>query len=214
MWNEDLLILPAIRSTIGILARIAIIGLMLNAVLAVAEIVLLSAGGLRLGIICGMTSSLILSLEAVVLCLLAAWCHRVLLFQRGYLFTGCLAGGVAILSMAGTSCRIYSLLTDKLLLVNQGLLPMLICVFLLLIHLFNLPNMAAASLWLKIRLGIFPLLLMGVYICDQPGLILIAGIGKLMLWVLLAGPLRQLADLAPCIISMPPTENSSDEEQS
>lgn len=214
MWNEDFLILPAVKGTIGSLARITLIGLMLSAVLSVAEIWLLSSGNLRIGIICGVAGSLLLAFEAVFLSLLAAWCHRVLLFQRGYLLTGCLAYACIMLSMAWPICRAYSLLTDKLLLVNQGLLPMLTCVFLLLIHLFNLPNMAVASLWLKIRLGIFPLLMLLVYICDQPGLILMACIGKLILWIILAGPLRQLADIAPCIISMPPTEEPPNEEQS
>lgn len=212
MPDEDILILPAVKGTIGALARIALIGLMLNAVLSVAEILLISSGALRSGIICGMAGSLLLALEAFVLSLLVAWCHRVLLFQRGYFLTGCLAGGVIILCLAWPVCQVYSLLTGKLLLVSQGLLPTLICPTLLLIHFFNLPNMAAASLWLKIRLGIFPLLLLLIYLCDQPLFILMACIGKLLLWVLLAGPLRQLADIAPRVISMPPAEKGANPE--
>lgn len=214
MPDEDMLILPGVKGGVRALARIALIGLILSAVLSVVEILLLSSGFIRFGISCGVAGSLILALDTVMLSLLAAWCHRVLLFQRGYFLTACLAGSAFILSLAWSTSLIYSLLTGKLLLLNQGLIPMLICPVLLLIHLFNLPNMAAASLWLKIRLGIFPILLLFVYICDQPGLIMLAGIGKLLLWVLLAGPLRQLADLAPRVISMPPTKESDTEEQS
>ncbi len=211
MPDEDFLILPAVKSTIRVLSHIALIGLMLSAVLGVAEILLLSSGILRVGIICGMTGSLILALETVMLSLLAAWCHRVLLFQRGYFLTACLADGVIILSLAWSTSLIYSLLTGKFLLLNQGLIPMLICPVLLLIHLFNLPNMAAASPGLKVRLGIFPLLLLLIYLFDQPGGLLFASIGKLMLWVLLAGPLRQLADLAPRVIGMPEKSDSAQE---
>lgn len=211
MPNEDFLILPAVRNAVGASARIALIGLMLSAVLGVAEILLLSSGILRVGIICGMTGSIILALEAGILSLLAAWCHRVLLFQRGYFLTACLAGTVIILSLAWPTCLIYSLLTGKLLLINQGVLPILIYPTLLLMHLFNLPNMAAASPGLKVRLGIFPLLLLLIYLFDQSGGLLFASIGKLMLWVLLAGPLRQLADLAPRVISMPEKSDAAQE---
>lgn len=210
--EEDTLILPAVKRTVGVLARIALIGLIMSAILSVAEILLLAIGFLRIGIICGVAGSLLLSIEAVFLSILAAWCHRVLLFQRGYFLTICLAGTGIILCLAWPVCLVYSLLTGKLLLNNQGLLPILICFLLQLIHLFNLTNMAAASLWLKIRLGMAPFLLLWIYVCDQPGLILMACIGKLLLWVLLAAPLRQLADIAPRIISMPPTEEHSNDE--
>lgn len=210
--DEDTLILPAVKRTVGVLARIALIGLIMSAILSVAEILLLAIGFLRIGIICGVTGSLILAIETLILCLLTAWCHRVLLFQRGYSLTGCLALTTIIICLAWPVCLVYSLLTGKLLLNNQGLLPILICFLLQLIHLFNLTNMAAASLCLKIRLGMAPFLLLWIYVCDQPGLILMACIGKLLLWVLLAAPLRQLADIAPRIISMPPTEEHSNDE--
>lgn len=210
--DEDSLILPAVKRTVGVLARIALIGLIMGAILSVAEILLLSSGFLRIGIICGVSGSLILAIEALILCLLTAWCHRVLLFQRGYSLTGCLALTTIIICSAWPVYQVYSLLTGKLLLNNQGLLPLLICAALLFINLCNLPNMAAAPPGLKIRLGVAPLLLLWIYICDQPGLMLMACIGKLLLWVLLAGPLRQLSDIAPRIISMPPTEAASNEE--
>lgn len=214
MTNDTFLILPCVKSIIRVLAHITILGLMLSAVLGVAEILLLSFGILRIGIICGIIGSLLLPIETAILSVLALWSHRVLLFQRGYFLTACLAGGIIILSHAWPACRVYSLLTGKLLLTNQGLFPLLICPALVFILLFNLPNMAAASQWLKIRLGIFPFMLLFIYICDQPGLILMACIGKLLLWGLLVGPLRQLANIAPCIISLPPTKENSNEEQS
>lgn len=214
MPDEDFLILPGVKNTIGILARIALAGVILSALLAVAEILLLSSNIQVAGIICGMIGSLIMALEATVLSILAIWCHRVLLFQRGSILTACLSVIIATLGLAWPICLAYSLLAGKPLLANQALLPLLVYTPMLFILLVNLPNMAAASRSLKIRLGIFPVLMLLIYICDQPGCILIAAIGKLLLWVLMAHPLRQLAGIAPRVISMPPTETTSDEERS
>lgn len=211
MQNDEFLILPGVKNTVGRLAALARTGLILCAVLSVAEILCFSYLYLQSGIFCGILSSFILNLELTALSLLVIWCHDTLLPERGYGFTRLLSYLAFFFAATWFVCGIYSTFTGKTLLLNQGLLPFISCILLFFIHLTNLPNMAAASRSLKIQLSIFPLLMMLIFLCDQPGGILIAAIGKLALLLLLARPLRQLADIAPRIISMPQKEESANE---
>lgn len=210
MQDENFLILPAVRGSVGKLASIAVTGLMLCAVAAVAETMFMSIAT-KYGLICGILSSFILNLELFILTLLAAWCHCVLLLERGFLFTRVLIGAVVFISAWCPCCQIYTLATGDSLLFNQASLPYIICLMLLFIHLVNLPNMNAASFSLKTRLGAFPILIIAIIICDKPGTMLPAVIGKLGLWILLAGPLQRLALLAPRVISMPEQSDSANE---
>ena len=213
MPDEDMLILPAVKGSVGKLAAAARIGLMICALLSVAEISFFSTAYTTVGVACGVLSSFVLNLELFMLSLLALWCHEVLLLERGYGFTRFMGYLAAFFSVLCPICMLYTSCTGTLLLLNQSLLPFIACMLLLLIHLINLPNMEAASLLLRIRLGAFPILTMLIFIFDQPGTLLFAGIGKVLLLLLLAQPLRQLADIAPRVISMPPTENP-DEQRS
>lgn len=213
MPDDDMLILPAVKGGVGKLAAAARIGLMICVVLSVAEILFLSFGYPRTGVLSGVLSSVILNLELTALSLLTLWCHEVLLLERGYGFTRFMGYLAVFFSVLCPVCTLYTTFTEKLLLLNQSLLPFIVCMLLLLIHLINLPNMKAASLWLRIRLGTFPILAMLIFIFDQPGMLVIAIISKVLLLLLLAQPLRLLADIAPRVISMPPTEEAEVEEQ-
>ncbi|MBQ8516692.1 MAG: hypothetical protein IJ498_03835 [Akkermansia sp.] len=213
MPDDDFLILPGVRGTVGKLAALARTGLMLCAILSIAEVVFLSGGYLLMGVLSGVLSSVILNLELFVLSLLVLWCHDVLLLERGYGFTRFLGYLAAFFSVICPVCTLYTTFTEKQLLLNQALLPFIVCLLFLLIFFVNLPNMEAATRILKIRLGIFPILTMCIFVFDQPGALLFAGIGKLLLLMIMAHPLRQLADIAPRVISMPPTEEPVDDEQ-
>lgn len=210
MLDDNFLILPAVRRAVGKLASVAGTGLLLCAVTAVAETMFMSIG-IRYGLLCGILSSFILNLELFILSLLAAWCHCVLLLERGFLFTRVLIGAVVFISAWCPCCQLYTLATGDSLLLNQATLPNIVCLMLLFIHLVNLPNMNAASLSLKTRLGAFPILIIAIILCDKPGTMLPAVIGKLALWMLLVGPLQRLAGIAPRIISMPEQSDSANE---
>lgn len=213
MPNEDFLILPGVKGCAGKLAAAARIGLMICVLLSVAEISFFPTEHTAVGVACGVLSSFILNLELTALSLLALWCHEVLLLERGYGFTRFMGYLAVFLSVLCPVCTLYTTFTGNLLLLNQALLPFIVCVLLLLIHLINRPNMEAASLLLRIRLGAFPILTMLIFIFDQPGILVIAIVGKVLLLLLLAQPLRQLADIAPRVISMPPTEEPETVEQ-
>lgn len=213
MPDDDMLILPGVKGGVGKLAAAARIGLMICALLSVAEISFFSTAYTTVGVACGVLSSFVLNLELFMLSLLALWCHEVLLLERGYGFTRFMGYLAVFFSVLCPICTLYTACTGTLLLLNQSLLPFIVCMLLLPIHLSNLPNMKAASLWLRIRLGTFPILAMLIFIFDQPGMLVIAIISKVLLLLLLAQPLRQLADIAPRVISMPPTEEAEVEEQ-
>lgn len=213
MPDDDFLILPGVKGSVGRLAALARIGLMLCALLSVVEVLFLSFGYYLMGVFCGVLSSVILNLGLFMLSLLALWCHDVLLLERGYGFTRLLSWLAVFFSAICPVYTLYTAFTGKLLLFNQALLPFIVCMLLLLVHLINLPNMAAATRILKMRLGVFPILTMGIFIFDQPGTLLFADIGKVLLLMLLAQPLRLLSDIAPRVISMPPKENP-DEQRS
>lgn len=211
MLSDDFPILPGVKNTIGKLAGLARTGLMLCALLSVAEILFFSSDYTATGVICGLLSCILLNLELPVLSILILWCHDVLLPERGYAFTRFLSGPAIILSIACPVCTLYTAFTGNPLLLNQALLPFTVCLMMETIYLTNLSNMGAASRFLRIRLGLFPILTGLIFLFDQPGGILFAAIGKVLLLLLLAQPLRQLADIAPRVIGMPEKADAAQE---
>lgn len=211
--NDNFPILPKVRDCISRLAGLAGTGLTVCAVAAVAEITLFLIGLLLPGLICGVISSAFFALSTAALAVLFCWAHHVLLLERGLAFTRWLSNLIAFFAVVYAACKIFTLLTGTLLLQNQELLPYLLCGLLQLIFLMNLPYMAAAGRLLKIRLGFFPVLMLLIFFCDQPGLLIPAAIAKLVFRALLASPLRELRDLAPRIISMPAKESTENENQ-
>ena len=211
MQSDNFLILPGVKGAVGWLAGIARIGLMLCAAAATGELLCLSCGFAVTGLISGILSWLILNLELVVLSMAAVWCHEVLLAERGYGFTRFLSLVALFYALSCPVCEVYTVCTGELLLPNQALHPLIVSMLLLLVQLTNLPNMEAAERRLKIRLGVFPVLLAGIFLAEQAGFILWSAIGKVLLVLLLARPLRQLADIAPRVISMPGRADSAHE---
>ena len=210
MLNDDFLILPGVKNTVGKLSALARTWLVFCAVFGVAEILCFSHDYPTVGIICGILSSFLLNLELSVLSILIIWCHEVLLLKRGYGFTRFFSYLSTLFATVYPVCSTYTIFTGKPLLLNYGLLPFISCILILFIHLINLPNMEAASRRLKIRLGVFPVFLLLIFLFDQPGLLLLSVIGKLALILLLAQPLRQLANIAPRVISMPEKESADE----
>lgn len=209
MPSEDFPILPGVKTTIGRLAGLARTGLILCALLSVAEIMFLTHDYTAIGVICGLLSSLLLNLELPILSVLILWCHEVMLPGRGYAFSRFLGGPVIIFSVSCPACTLYTVFTGTPLLINQALFPFIVCLMLEMIYLINLPNMGAATRFLKLRLGLLPFLLVLIFSLDQPSGLLFAVIGKLLLLLLLARPLRQLANIAPRVISMPEKADSA-----
>lgn len=211
MPSDDLPILPVIKHTIGRLSGLARTGLILCALLSIAELLFLSFDYIATGVLSGALSCLLLNLELPALSLLVLWCHDVLLPERGYSFTRFLCYLAVIFSSVCPVCFLYTALTGHQLLMNQALLPFIVCLLLELVHLTNLSNMGAATRLLKIKLVLYPVLTMFIFVFDQPGGLIFAGIGKLLLLLLLAQPLRQLANIAPRVISMPKKTESMHE---
>lgn len=211
MQSENFLILPGVKGAVGRLAEAARIGLMLCAAAGTAELLCVSGGFFVAGLVCGVFSSLILNLELVILSAAVFWCHDVLLAERGYGFTRFLCLVAFFYALTCPVGEVYTFCTGSLLLPSQGLHPIIVCLLFLAVHLVNLPNMEAAGVSLKIRLGVFPLLVAAVFAAEQVGFIPVSAIGKVLLLLLLARPLRQLADIAPRVISMPDREDAANE---
>ena len=196
-------ILPAVRSSAGGLATALRWVLAACAVLAVAELVLLPMRLVLPGIVCGMVSTFLLLLGICMLAVLASWCHTVLLAGQGVVITRWLLRMGALLAPLAPACWAYTLFSGSLLLYRQAELPLILAVLLLSAALVNIPRMAAAPWQLQLRIAALPLLLLVVQVCDVPGMLWICTAFKLLTAWVAAAPLRQLAHLAPRIISMP-----------
>lgn len=206
MLQSDYYILPAVKRAAGVVADVLRYSLLACAVMALAEPALLLLRLPMAGILCGMVSSFLLQWSLAVLLLLAAWCHPVLLAGQGVVLTRWLVRLGAMLSPLVPVCWVYSLATGELLLYRQAELPLILGIILVVTSLINIPKMAAAPWSLQARVVALPILLLVAYSCDIPGLIMFSVVCKLLAAWLAARPLRQLAYLAPRIISMPETD--------
>ena len=196
-------ILPVVKQSAGHLATALRWVLAACALLTVAELVLLPLHQVLAGILCGIASSFLLQLGLCLLVVLAAWCHAVLLADQGSVITRWMLRVGAILAPLAPICWVYTLFSGELLLYRQAELPLILAVLLLFAALVNIPRMAAARWHLQARVAALPLLLLLVQLCDVPGLLLSCAALKLLAAWLAFSPLRQLASLAPRIISMP-----------
>lgn len=206
-------ILPAVRQLAARLARTARFTLLLCALTALAEPLLLVSHLLLPGIACGMVSTFLLYVSLSLLVILTAWCHSVLLAGRGLTITRWLVWTGAILSPLAPVCYAYSLCCGRLLLYRQAELPFILVLLLLLTALANLPRMAAAPWHTQLRLVLLPLLLLLVLCTDAPGLILACTALKLLSFLAASTPLRELATAAPRIISLPPTGDTDSQPE-
>lgn len=199
-------ILPVVRSAVARLASITRWVLYICAGLALAEPALLVLHLPLEGILSGMVSSFLLHIGVFLLVVLTAWGHTVLLAGQGNVVTRWLMWMGAMLSPMAPICWCYSLFTGKLLLYRQVELPYILIALLLLTAVVNLPRMAAAQWKLRACLVALPVLLLLVLSFDAPGLILVSTALKLLAAALASNPLRQLANAAPRIISLPPRD--------
>lgn len=201
-WRDEYLIYPAVKGAVSVMARV-------TSCLYIAAALFWLAG---LGVLCcvpfpgasvfpvlvGLNE---LSVACAVPCLylLVLWCHQVLLAGRGMTATRWLLFFLLFFAFLYPVCEGYQLLTGKLLLVNQFLLPPALYTVLLCVFLFNWFRMSALPLCYRVLLLFFFLCLLGQYILQGSFLILLL---PCFSWF----PLGLLARYAPQIVGLPPRE--------
>lgn len=170
---------------------------------AATEFLLLLCG-IGVGLIFGDISDNLMSLTIALLSIPILWCHDVLLAKRGTVFTRFMCVFSIILSVLLWICTLYTLCTQTLLLPKQSELTLIIPSIYFLATIFNIQNMAAAPLKLKIMILSFFVLLLAtaIFLVIPPVSLLL----KLILTCLGLPLLTKLKQTAPLIISLPPRE--------
>lgn len=202
--NENTLILPGVRRAVSLLAAACRYTLITGAALSIAELLLLLlAGFLVPGLVCGFLSRLSVPIAVALLGLVIPWCHTVLLAERGWVLTRYLSLCTAVFALLYPLSDLWLFITGSPLIANHGLLPVVCCALWLVFSLLNLGHMAAARWHLQLRIVLIPILILIIIITDLPELLIICSVFKLLLLLAAGGPLRMLADAAPRIISLP-----------
>lgn len=201
-WKDEHLLLPVVRLAVGKVSAACAWAAAVMGVAAAAEFALLEAG-IPMGVLCGLLSHLCMVLLLALLPAVLLWCHIVLLAGRGmrgtrYLLLLCLWFGPLF-----CVCEVYTLLHGKPLLAQQGLLPLLEIVAVITALSLNWGRMEALSVAQRIRLNALPLLLLFACVTDTPETLLSAAVFKLILFGTAFRPLRQLAQYAPRVVSLP-----------
>lgn len=208
MWRNEMLIYPAVKRAVSILAHVTAWGYVLLALLWLLGLALvLAAAGLNwshgapvffeqgLAWVFG-ARAILESLLLLCLYLLALWCHLVLLAGRGVAVTRWLLLFLLIFAFLHPVCVLYVCLLGKPLLVNQFLLPAVLYTSLAAVYIFNWFCMAALALRWRLCLLAFVACLSEQYILGGSVLLL------LLPWLSFV-PLRRLARLAPLVVSLP-----------
>lgn len=196
-------LLPPVKRGVARLAALTRYSLVACAVFALGELVLLPLRFPLAGIVSGMISSTLLAWCIALLTVLAAWCQPVLLANQGIWLSRWLLRIGALFAPLIPICWGYSLVCGQNLLYRQGELPLILAACMLCAAVFNIFHMAAAPAGLKVRLILLPILLLLTCCCDMPGLLIYSCVFKLLATWAAGTPLRQLASIAPRIISMP-----------
>ena len=199
-------LLPPVTKGVAVLANLTRYSLVACAGFSLAELALMPLRFPLAGIVSGLISSTLLPWCIALLAVLAAWCQPVLMAKQGIWLSRWLLRLGALFAPLVPICWGYSLVCGLPLLYRQAELPLILGVFMLSAAVFNIFHMAAAPRALKIRVIVLPLLLLLAYCCDMPGLLVFGTIFKLLAIWAAAAPLRQLASIAPRIISMPETK--------
>ncbi len=206
--SDSPLIYPAVKAAAAWLAGFAALLALVCAAGAVLEFALVAAAfagdstkTLQFALFAGDASLLCLRLLIVSLALLAPWCHQVLLAERGSFITGWLCWFGACIALPALASAVCAALASAPLLVGQDDLLLLILIILQASTLFNVPRMAAASLWQRTAIGAAPAILIIAFICG--GIPLISTAFKVLAAALLFLPLRALRRFAPRIVGMP-----------
>ncbi len=203
MLTCDCYLFPAVKRAVSLLAVVTRYALVACAVMALAELVLLPLHLVLPGIVCGLVSAFLAKLQVALLLVVAVWCHVVLLAGQGVALTRWLVWLGGLLAPLVPISWGYSLLTGELLLYRQGELPMILGVFLLVAAVLNIPRMAAAPGLLQVRVVAVPVLMLAAVCLDVPGLLLPCAAVKVLLASVASFPLRELARVAPLVISLP-----------
>lgn len=211
-WRDEWLILPVVRGWVSRMAAACAWLAAGCAVSAAAEMVFGLLNVPMAALPCGLLSQAAAFLFFLLLVPLVLWCHIVLLLWRGTAFTRGLLVFVLVLTAAYAVCALFTLCTGEALLAQQGLLPLLLPILLQVCVAINMERMAAAPQALKLRAIGTPLLWLFAYVTDVPGMLLAAVLFKALLCYCVFEPLRQLAHYAPLIVSLPPLENSGEDD--
>ncbi len=209
--TDSPLIYPAVKRTVAWLAGLAASLALTGAALSLLALLALLTGLHAYAFPCCDASLFMERLLAVVLSLLAPWCHSVLLAGRGNDITRWLAWFCVYLGGLILVCTLYTALTFELLLPRQDDVLLMLFTLMLSILLFNLPRMVAASVRCRTALILALLMLTAAELTELPALILLPNAAfKIAAAALLVPLLLQLRRLAPRIISMPgPAERNS-----
>ncbi len=201
--SDNWYIFPIVRQVVSKVATIAFILLLLCALLAVIELLLLLVGAVIPGLICGLGSEFVFALVLLTCSLLMAWSHRVLLAHGGMAITGFLCNSAAVLSAVMVLGGFCNLIAGGEAFINYPVLSFIICPLLLFVLLLNFNNMAALPLPLRLQLTLASILAVLVPVTSLPGLLIINTALKIALAACTAPLLRKLAKLVPYIISLP-----------
>ncbi|MBE6418783.1 MAG: hypothetical protein E7031_01475 [Akkermansiaceae bacterium] len=192
-----------VKRFIATLACVCRYMLLMILITAILEILLLLSG-LTAGLYFGLASDFLLSITIAILSLLTLWSHDVLLARRGNAISRFMCTFAIILSVILSVCSIYTICTHSLLLPKQDELNVIIPTILLVSALFNMPNMAAAPLKLRIMVPVF---LLGVLLT---AITTVVPIFCLLFKIVMACTgmplLAKLQHVAPLIVSLPPRD--------
>lgn len=198
-------LLPPVKRGVAVLANLTRYSLVACAGLALAELALILLRFPLAGIVSGIISSTLLACCIALLAVLAAWCQPVLMAKQGIWLSRWMLRIAALFAPLVPICWGYALVCGRNLLYRQAELPLILATCMLCSAVFNIFHMAAASRGLRTKLILLPILLLLAYCCDMPGLLVFGTVFKLLATWAAATPLRQLASIAPRIISMPET---------
>lgn len=205
--NDTMHLWPAVKTGVARCARATAWLLVAAAVLGVLELALAPLHFVLAAIVCGMGSALLLVLALAFLLPVAAWAHTVLLAGQGMFLPRWLCRMGALLSPVLIVGTLYAFCTGQPLMYRQEELPLLMVVVLVAATTLNWNYMAAAPVRMQLRLHAFPLLLLGCFVTDWPGLLPYCVLFKLLAAWTGAGPLLYLARMAPLVVSLPERES-------
>ncbi len=161
----------------------------------------------------------LMDLQLIFLILLSAclgillpWCHLVLLYASGFVITRYLSSVGIILSLLTLISFTYSLIMKEALITNQGTLPILTSLLVLIGIVLNFLSLQALSWLHRIYLLLIPLLYLVSYTSSQVKANLVSSPATLLLLLVSYPLLKGLKSIAPRIISLPPKEDEESED--
>lgn len=211
IWRDEWLILPMVRAAVGKAARGAAWLLLAMAVAAVLELLLLYSG-VWAGVLLGWFSNVCGLLAFVLSLLLLPWCLIVLAAGRGVYLSRAVSVSAALFGLLHLVCEVYTAVSGRLLLPQQGLLPLLLMVCILSLLGVNWGRFAALSAWSRRRVIAAFVLYLCALLGDTPEIILLGVLFKIACCWAAFTPLRALADMAPRVVGLPPVEEEKKED--